>query len=132
MRNRAKCKLCNSTIESFHSTDYVLCNCSQIAVLGGDSMGCAAKQWDNFIRVDDEGNEIIVKVKELDEADNSLEASTSPSRKELLSMLDDMIKNVENLPSHAMTLPITHYDYCSLMILLSTILRCDCDCDKVN
>jgi hypothetical protein len=46
-----------------------------------------------------------------------------PTKKELLDMLDEMIKNVEKLPVSAMMVPITHYDYCSLMILLSAILR---------
>ena len=62
MRNRAKCKLCQSTIESFHPTDLVLCKCGEISVDAGEGLKCAAKSWENFLRVDDEGNEIIVKV----------------------------------------------------------------------
>lgn len=46
-----------------------------------------------------------------------------PTKQELLEMLDEMIKNIERLPSYAMLTPITHYDHCSLLILLSSILR---------
>ena len=45
---------------------------------------------------------------------------------ELLSELEMMIKNIEGLPSHALILPINHYDFCSLLILLSALLREDC------
>jgi hypothetical protein len=48
---------------------------------------------------------------------------TKPTRDELISMLNDMVNNIENLPAHAMTTPITHYDHCALMILLSSIFK---------
>lgn len=46
-----------------------------------------------------------------------------PTKEELLDALDEMIKNYENLPQGAMLSSINHYDFCSLLILLSTILR---------
>ena len=56
------------------------------------------------------------------------------TRKEkLLSQIDDMIIDLERLPQHAMMNPITHYDYASLLVLMSTILDlCACDnlCDS--
>lgn len=120
MQNRAKCKLCDCIIESFHSTDYVVCKCGEIYVEGGESMRCGAKDWSNFLRVDDKGNEIIVKVKEVD---LKPEETSKPNRKELLDLLDGMVKNIENLPKKAMISAVTHYDFCSLMILLSSIFR---------
>lgn len=48
-----------------------------------------------------------------------------PNREELLKELDEMIKNIEKLPPHAQILPINHYDFCALMIVLSAILRSD-------
>lgn len=51
-----------------------------------------------------------------------------PTKRELIDMLDEMIKNVEKLPLYAMTSPISHYDYCSLMILLSSLFKSDLDC----
>ncbi len=122
MKNRAKCKLCNDIIESFHSTDSVNCKCGEIGVDGGESMLCFAYDWNNFSRVDDEGNEIVVKVQEKEEG-KPVEYSHKPNKKQLLDMLDEMIKNIENLPSHVMTSPINHYDYCSLLLLLSSIFR---------
>ncbi len=46
-------------------------------------------------------------------------------KKELIDMLDEMVKNIESLPPHAMLASITHYDYCSLIILLSAIFKSD-------
>src|SRR5260221_11915794 len=124
MRNRAKCKLCGDIIESFHSTDLVNCKCGQIYVDGGTAMFCGDSDWNNFLRVDDQGNEIVVKVQEK-EPTKEMEYIHKPTKKEMLDMLDEMIKNIENLPQHAMLLPITHADHCSLLILLSAILRAE-------
>jgi hypothetical protein len=121
MKNRAKCKLCLSIIESFHPGDYIACKCDEISVSGGLDMLCAAKNWCNFIRVDDLGNEIAVK------ADSDVKPlyneSVKPTREELLKMLDEMVERIESLPSSAMTAPVTHYDLASSLMLLSSILR---------
>lgn len=127
MRNRAKCKLCSSIIESFHATDYVMCRCGHIAVDGGDAFRCVAKDWNNFLRVDDHGNEIKVKVTESEpKAIPDVSENQVPTKKEMIDMLDDMIKNIEHLPQGAMSTPINHYDFCSLLVLLSSIFRADC------
>lgn len=131
MKNRAKCKLCLSIIESFHSTDYVTCKCGEIVVDGGPALRCAANNWDNFIRVDENGNEVLIKVKELNTYDidsiKPIPEKINPldKKKELVEMLDEMIKNIENMPSHAMNNPINHYDFCSALLLMSSILKCD-------
>lgn len=132
MINRAKCKLCSSIVESFHSTDYVYCKCGEIFVDGGDSLKCGAKDWSNFIRVDDEGNEIIVKVQESpssssegQKAENTQNAQHKPSKVELLEMLHDMIKSIENLPPNALSTYITHYDYVSSLILLLALFKAE-------
>jgi len=125
MRNRAKCKLCNSVIESFHKGDYVNCKCGEISVFGGsDEMRCSANEWANFLRVDDKGNEIVVTVKG---DDKPVEAISKPNRNDLLGMLDDMAKSIEGLPQQAMSMPVTNYDLLSLLLLLSALLRAD-DC----
>jgi len=77
--------------------------------------------------VDDLGNEIDVKVFE-DVSNSHIEKEENvlkPDKKEQLIMLDEMIKNIEKLPENAMITPINHYDFCSLLILLSSILRAD-------
>jgi hypothetical protein len=122
MINRAKCKLCSSIIESLHPTDYVACKCGEIAVDGGQAMKCFAGNWENFVRVDDLGNEIVVKLKE--EIEYKAD-SPKPSKKELLDMLSEMIKNIENLPPNAMSTPITHYDLLSALLLVSAVLRAE-------
>ena len=122
MKNRAKCKLCKDVIESFHPTDYVICKCGEIGVDGGDSLRCVAKDWKNFVRIDDEGNEIIpvVKAKQVGVL-NTIEKK--PTKQELLEMLSEMIKSYESLPQAAMTQPITHYDLLSVLLLVSSIFR---------
>jgi hypothetical protein len=122
MKNRAKCKLCQTIIESFHSTDYVVCKCGEISVDGGEAMRCSANDFKNFLRVDDEGNDIFVILKNSKEMDEAREASR-PSKEELLNMLDETIKVYNNLPRHAMDQAVSHSDFCSLMMLLSAILR---------
>ncbi len=124
MKNKAKCKLCSTIIESFHSTDYVMCNCGEIAVDGGSGLKCYAKNWDNFLRLDDNGNEIIVTSEET-LPKSLLDNQSKPTKKELIDMLDEMVKNIERLPENAMSTPITHYDFVSLLLLLSSILRAD-------
>jgi hypothetical protein len=129
MKNRAKCKLCGSIIESFHLYDYVTCKCGEIAVDGGtDYLSCAAKDFDNFLRVDDLGNEIEVKVHDSSQIDDikiQSNESSKPNKKELLDMLKEMINNIERLPKNAMTTPITHSDFASALMLLLAILTED-------
>ena len=57
------------------------------------------------------------------------EDTAKPSRCELIAMLDEMVKNIESLPLYAMTSPISHYDHCALIILLSSILKSDSNSD---
>ena len=124
MKNRAKCKLCSDIIESFHDLDFVECKCGEISVYSGNGLGCAANNWSNFLRVDDQGNEIVVRIKEMSADVKPLDIPRSkPDMKELLGMLNDMIKNIDNLPQHAATAPITHYDFSSLIILLEAIFK---------
>lgn len=142
MRNRAKCKLCHSIIESYHPEDYVTCRCEEIAVDGGLAMRCFARTWDNFLRIDDEGNEIVVKIEESSKYDiadmepypfntprkcdvKPLYMTEKPTRDSLLKELDTMIENIDKLPQHAKSGPVNHYDLGSSLILLSEILRCD-------
>lgn len=125
MKNRAKCKLCKTIIESFHATDYVQCNCGEIAVDGADALLCFAKNFDNFLRIDDQGNEIVVTLKEKSNI-LTISSTDKPTRKELLDMLQTMLQNIESLPAQAMSSPINHYDFVSVMLLVSSILRSDC------
>lgn len=137
MRNRAKCKLCESIIESIHRHDYVTCKCGEISIDGGqDYCHCRATDWSNFLRIDDKGNEIVPKIVDQSEAKASQEglsieqqeqdtkglSPSKPSRKDLLNMLRELIKTYESLPPVAMSTAINHYDMLSLLLLLSSIL----------
>jgi len=121
MKNKAKCKLCNSVVESFHSTDYVECKCGEIAVHGGDAMQCFARDFKNFLRVDDQGNDIVVIVKDVIEKPD--EITPKPTKKEKIEMLREMTKSIENLPQQAMISPINHYDLWASLALLLSILE---------
>lgn len=123
MRNRAKCKLCKTIIESYHPGDYVDCKCGEISVSGGAAMFCAAKSWDNFVRVDDKDSEIVTKV--LDDVKPVDNYDKKPTKKELIEMLERDITNIENMPQAAMTAPITHYDLASSLLLLLAIFKAE-------
>ena len=125
MKNRAKCKLCKTIIEPISDYDYVSCKCGEIAVEGANSLKVFANDLINVIRVDDMGNEIIPVIKEKP-SDTTVSEDippTKPTKAELIDMLDEMRKNIEKLPQHALTGPINHYDFMSLLMLLSEILR---------
>ena len=120
MRNRAKCKLCETIIESFHSTDYVMCKCEHISIDGGPgSLRCYAKDFSNFLRIDDEDKEIPVTCKEK-KIDPTQEDYPKPTHQEKIDMLREMVKSIERLPSHAKYAACTQYDLAAaLMIILS-------------
>lgn len=126
MRNRAKCRLCNDIIESKHQHDYVSCSCEEIALDGGNAYHRACfKNKENFIVIDDEGNEVIPVYKPPEEISDvsSPPQKTRPSKQELLVELDIMIKNLEQLPAPALHTPVNHADFCSMLILLHAILK---------
>lgn len=127
MKNRAKCKLCSDVLESFHAYDYVTCKCGEISISGGsDKLECSAKNWENFLRVDENDNEIIVKFKDGKGSKEEAIPDENPpkmTRKEMIEMLEASIKNIENLPKAAMMQPITHYDLYTFMILVLAIFK---------
>jgi hypothetical protein len=135
MRNRAKCKNCGDIIESFHRYDYVYCQCNEIGISGGsDEYHVAAKDFGNFLRIDDDGNEVKVLVKDKVEIVqlNTVADFTRPklSRFELLRMLDETRQKFESLPVEALYAPVSHADFCSLLLLLSAIFRSENEMDK--
>lgn len=123
MRNRAKCKKCLTIIESLHPTDLQLCNCGEISVDGGEALRCSAKDWSNFLRVDDNNLEIAVSVQSKDKLDNVKPLDNAPlTKKEKLKALDEMIQAYEHLPQEAMMTPATNYDVLSVLLLFKSLL----------
>ena len=137
MRNRAKCRKCKEIIESFALEDIIGCSCGTIAICGGNvKFQCWSDSWVDFIRIDEDGNEITVKVLNTEEAGKQVTSDVKqlyieekplpkPDKKELLNELDLMIKNIEGLPQNALYAPVTHYDLVSALILVSALLRAD-------
>jgi len=128
MVHRAKCKLCSSIIQSKQIHDLVVCECGEISVDGGFDYFHASVKSDtnNLLIVDDEGNEIVpTRTKEETIMEVSGETK-KPSKKDLMDMLDSMRQNIEAMPPAALYSPITHADFCSLMMLLSELFRSDC------
>lgn len=133
MRNRAKCKLCKSIIESKHRHDYVTCSCGEISIDGGnDYLHChIATDPANLICVDDEGNEIIPKKADatvLNDIEEALPKEISEdvnmgSRRELLSMIDAMIHNIDSMPNQGRFAPVTHSDFAELLSLVAALFR---------
>jgi hypothetical protein len=125
MKNRAKCKLCESIIESFHTNDYVTCKCGEISVNGGnDFYGCSYKSQENFLRVDDEGNTIIPKFVEKEGDVKPLDIEPPKlTKKDLIKILEDMVKNIENMPQAAMLTSVNQYDIMALMMILVSIFK---------
>lgn len=123
MNNRAKCKLCNSVIESFHAADYVECKCGEIAVYDGEAMRCAAKDFGNFLRIDEKGNVINVSLFEKKGDEFIVPLPSQPSKAELLNMLDGIIESIERLPDEAKRQPVDLNYFASFVALLSSILR---------
>lgn len=123
MRNRAKCKVCEDVLESFHRHDYVTCKCGQISIDGGlDYFKASAIDFDNFLRLDDNDNEIVVgfvdDVKEIVENDQMPLKPSEPAQ-----ILDEMIKSYEHLPQAAMLQPATNADVLSILLLFRGIFQ---------
>ena len=126
MRNRAKCKLCNEIIESFHRGDLVTCKCDEIAIAGGsEKLDAFAKNWANFMRVDDEGNEIIVTVEDKSSNEKVMEDLTKPqpSKENYIKMLEEFCQNIDSLPPDGKFSFVTHVDLVSVLRLVLDVLR---------
>ena len=52
------------------------------------------------------------------------DTDTKPlSKAQKLSLLDDMINSYNNLPQSALAMPVNHYDFCSLLILMRSLFK---------
>lgn len=118
IRNRAKCKLCNSIIESYHASDYVICECGEIALDGGDALRCYARSWENFLRIDENNKETEVKIVG-EESPYDLKID----RDSLIEELERMVKNIDQLPEEAKTLAVTQYEMSSLLSVIVAVLK---------
>lgn len=130
MKNRAKCKLCDEIIESLDKDKIIQCKCGEIAIDGGNEFyGAYAKDFVNFLRISEDGTVIEVKyvVKEPSPVIEQAEAPEQGrlTRKELLDILEENMKSVEKMPTHALAAPMTNYDYFAFGTLVLSIFRAE-------
>jgi len=124
MKNKAKCKLCNEIIESFHKTDIVSCKCGEITIEGGTQSYLAyAKNFANFLRIDDEEKEIPVKFIGKDEVVEVVSAPQKTSKTDLLDSLKHLIETYERLPEQVLRSPASQYDLYSVLLLVDELFR---------
>jgi predicted nucleic acid-binding Zn-ribbon protein len=117
---KAKCTLCGDIIENNSETEWKGCKCGVLHVKGNrlrfDSL-------ENVLMIDPNGSEISLKPKDIQREQTEEMQSAKPTKEEMLEMLDDMARRIDDLPGHAASQPITHYDFQALVLLLSSILR---------
>jgi hypothetical protein len=127
VKNRAKCKLCSSIIESFHPTDHVICKCGEIELNGGDAMFAKANNFANFIRVDDLGNEVLVKYKgpsdQQKDDDTPQDAPKEFTYKELVDEFERLIHADEEIISQGNHHNASMFDLWRYMIHLLKIFK---------
>lgn len=128
MRNRAKCKLCEDIIES-SGTEWVSCSCSHIGIGGGEKYyGTVAVDYTNFLRIDDDGNEIPVTYVEKEPAKQQVEqaAEEEPTytltKQDKIDSLKGILDAINNVPPDRF---ITHYDYHQSLCLIISIFLDD-------
>jgi len=87
-----------------------------------------AKNWENFLRIDDNGTEIQVTVLEKD-SDPGIQTKQDKnpiqplSKEDRIAMLDEEIKMYESLPEPALYQSATQYDLYRFLLIMSSVLR---------
>lgn len=122
MRNRAKCKLCQKIVESLLPEDYQQCECGEIGIDGGNiKFKVFYKNVENFLRIDDNGNEVIVK----EAPPSGIQDVIAPTKEELLKILDEVISSdYEGKPDYYMhQRSPTNYDIYALLLLFKSLFR---------
>lgn len=128
MKNRAKCKLCLDIIESTENKMFS-CSCGQISIGGGaEKFRCQAIDWNNFIRISDDGCEIPVKFEDTNNQEDSKHTKNNVenqrmTRSELMNHLADHIRHSESLPPHVRQSFCTYLDLEAITSLLYAILK---------
>lgn len=127
MINRAKCKLCLSVIESHLPDEIVSCKCGAISVCDGPAMRMLPLGSPNFIRVDDLGNEIIVKYISEKDAKGNQDAPKDEqcelSVEDAIHALQRSIEYNESLPDHEKCSFVTCDEITTYLKSILNILR---------
>jgi hypothetical protein len=127
MRNRAKCKLCQSIIESFLPDEIIYCKCGEIAVCDGPALRMWPFGSPHFLRVDDVGNEIVVSHKEKDGESDGDKQTNRPnehrSKADLIKDFENAIEYIDKAPNHEQYSFVTNAALCHYMKALVNILK---------
>ena len=124
MKNRAKCKLCQCIIETFIANEFVSCKCGEITI--GPDLYAKANDFCNFLRVDDEGNEIIVTYQEKGKGEEQPQCpkfDQKPTKNELLKEMDTLIAYYNEMPENALLTPVSHSDLLSVLLVISSLFK---------
>ncbi len=129
MKGKARCKLCETIVypPTSHGVESNTCSCGEITIHKASEQGLLSKgvisiKTDkcNLVIIDDEGNEIIPKQQSTSSTAETFHHKWD-AKDEAKDMLNVLIRRMEQLPSGAMTAPITHSDYYSLLMLLQEL-----------
>lgn len=127
MKNRAKCKLCNSIIESSFPGDVVYCECGEICVFNGDGMDMAPFGSPHFMRVDDRGNEIVVRYHQVQPEVNADEQPEEEPKdlgfSEAVQELQRLIDLDEQFLKQGNNAPVSRYDLSIYMLYIVKIFK---------
>lgn len=136
---RAKCKLCNNIIEIKNRIDMFSCPCGEITIDFITAQLHASIKTDktNLLFVDDDDNEIVTKTLDSEnvawidgksivdpkEKEMMNEDVNLGSRRELLSMIDALIHNIDSMPNQGRFAPVTHSDFAEILSLVAALFR---------
>jgi hypothetical protein len=123
---KVKCKLCECIIDA-DPKDILICDCKEITV-DGIGMKVIAKHGENLIMLDKPDTSDLPEIQKqtpliIESTHHNPQTALETPKLIALDLLDEMIINIEGLPQHAMILPISHYDWLSLLLVIKTVLR---------
>lgn len=124
MRNRAKCKVCNVIIESFAWNDHIACKCGEIEIWGGlQNAKCAANKWENFLRIDDQGNEIVPQIVKNEEEKIDMAIPGEKTRDDLINIFQQLLDSIEKMSEDALLIPVNHVDLHTYLTVIMEIIK---------
>ncbi len=97
MRNRAKCRKCQDVIESTHVHHFIRCHCESIAVDGGNEYWKMVGNPEDFMRLDDDGNEW--KKEQPENKGNEVEVKLEEQLVEIRKSIADLYEKIHSLHS---------------------------------
>lgn len=106
--------------------DYVTCKCGEIAVDGGQEYWrCAAKDWHNFLRIDDDGREVEIKVIEKEEPIPEALPQPKPKKEEVIKLIREQIRICDLDNEARARQPLTNYDFGAILYLLLALAEAE-------